>query len=683
MKTTMKKFSTRFSLVVCCALALIPRAQAVVGLNVTPASITNDFVGKVTLTITGLSASQTVRVERFTDLNGNGAVDVATDGLFRSFMVTDGELPVFGGVRNLNVPGDDDGATNGQIRVDLDSPGIDNVFGTASGSFIYRVSDSLNGSTLATQTFTVAQKVDSQGIRGRITAAAGGAPLAGAFVALLNANGIGIGGTSANTNGNYEIKTLPGSYQVIALASGYITDQTLAGTTVVTNQFTTNNQALATSALTISGRVSDTTSGAGVAGVFIHADTTNNLFSGANTDTNGNYSFAVSAGQWDVQMSGSGLAQLGYLRPERLTINITNASATNVNFTTPKATALIYGTVKDALNNPVNGVEMRASDQGDLYESQGQSLATNANYTLGVLVGTWSVGVESDSLPAGYTATGTNITISSAGQAVQANLILSGVTARLRGQIRDDSGAPITNMTLVVQKYPINSSGAGSSYPETDASGNFDVGVNAGTWNIALECRDANDRNYVNQHLDYIVVDNVDQNGLVLIFQRSTGVITGTVKDTLNNPIPNVQLDANITSGGIPYNSGCVETDANGAYTIKVLNNSSWNTSVRTDDLNARGFEGVASQIVAISGGNGTANFVAIPSKPQLTTTRSGANIILTWPTNATVFTLQSTTNLVPPAAWSTVAPAPVVVNGQNAVTNLIIGTRKFYRLSQ
>ena len=70
-------------------------------------------------------------------------------------------------------------------------------------------------------------------------------------------------------------------------------------------------------------------------------------------------------------------------------------------------------------------------------------------------------------------------------------------------------------------------------------------------------------------------------------------------------------------------------------------------------------------------------------SAPQLTIIPSGANVILTWPTNAAGFTLQSTTNLVSPAVWITNSPAPVVVNGQNAVTNPISGTQKFYRLSQ
>jgi uncharacterized repeat protein (TIGR03803 family) len=85
--------------------------------------------------------------------------------------------------------------------------------------------------------------------------------------------------------------------------------------------------------------------------------------------------------------------------------------------------------------------------------------------------------------------------------------------------------------------------------------------------------------------------------------------------------------------------------------------------------------------------GNGTVFSLTLPL-PQLTIIRSGANVILTWPTNNagfnyTGFTLQSTTNLVSTAVWSTVSPVPVVVNGQNTVTNPVSGTQKFYRLTQ
>jgi len=68
---------------------------------------------------------------------------------------------------------------------------------------------------------------------------------------------------------------------------------------------------------------------------------------------------------------------------------------------------------------------------------------------------------------------------------------------------------------------------------------------------------------------------------------------------------------------------------------------------------------------------------------PLLTVIPDGANVILTWPTNAVGFTLQSTTNLVPPTVWNTNSPAPTVADGQNAVTNPITGPQQFYRLVQ
>ena len=67
---------------------------------------------------------------------------------------------------------------------------------------------------------------------------------------------------------------------------------------------------------------------------------------------------------------------------------------------------------------------------------------------------------------------------------------------------------------------------------------------------------------------------------------------------------------------------------------------------------------------------------------PPLTIILSGANVVLTWPIAAAGFALQSTTNLVSPAVWSTVSPGPTVFNGQNVVTNPVSGTQQFYRLA-
>ncbi len=80
--------------------------------------------------------------------------------------------------------------------------------------------------------------------------------------------------------------------------------------------------------------------------------------------------------------------------------------------------------------------------------------------------------------------------------------------------------------------------------------------------------------------------------------------------------------------------------------------------------------------------GAGMVFSLALPT-PQLTIIRSGTIAIVSWPTNALQFTLQSTTNPVPPTVWTTVFPPPYAVNGtNNVVTNIISGTNQFYRLS-
>lgn len=88
--------------------------------------------------------------------------------------------------------------------------------------------------------------------------------------------------------------------------------------------------------------------------------------------------------------------------------------------------------------------------------------------------------------------------------------------------------------------------------------------------------------------------------------------------------------------------------------------------------------------------GQGTANSgtvfaVTLPtiSPTQLAIALAGSNVVLTWPAAASGFTLQSTTNLLSPIAWNSVSPTPIIVNGQNTVTNAITNRQMFYRLAQ
>ena len=68
------------------------------------------------------------------------------------------------------------------------------------------------------------------------------------------------------------------------------------------------------------------------------------------------------------------------------------------------------------------------------------------------------------------------------------------------------------------------------------------------------------------------------------------------------------------------------------------------------------------------------------PPPPTLSVRRQGDKLVLAWPTNTTGFLLHYATNL-PATSWTPALPLPVVVKGENVVTNVITGGAAFYRL--
>jgi uncharacterized repeat protein (TIGR03803 family) len=183
---------------------------------------------------------------------------------------------------------------------------------------------------------------------------------------------------------------------------------------------------------------------------------------------------------------------------------------------------------------------------------------------------------------------------------------------------------------------------------------------------------------------------NTDGTGFTNVY-RFTGGNDG------GSPLAGLTLSGNTLYGatGAAGSGGngtvfAVNTDGSGFITLYSF--------TATDNNNANSDGAESHAVLVLSGntlygtaawggssGNGTVFSLTLPPPviaPQLAINLSGTNVILTWPTNATGFTLQSTTNLISPV-WSAVSPAPVVVNTNNAVTNSIFGAQMFYRLSQ
>ena len=135
-----------------------------------------------------------------------------------------------------------------------------------------------------------------------------------------------------------------------------------------------------------------------------------------------------------------------------------------------------------------------------------------------------------------------------------------------------------------------------------------------------------------------------------------------------------------------------VNTNGTGFATLHSFMATSGSNSTNSDGANPNAglilsgntFYGTAS--AGGLGGDGTVFGLSFPS-PQLNITPYGTNVNVMWPSGVAGFsysgyTLQSTTNLALPG-WTAISSAPVVVNGQNSVTNPVSGKHMFFRLSQ
>src|SRR5262249_53388954 len=140
MKHSLQRHYCRFVFVTCCWAAFASVHAGTPTLNITPSSITNDFVGKIVLTISNITSGQKVIVQKYLDVNGNGVID-GQDQLVQSFDVTDGSVPLIGGVRNISVPSDEDGATNGQVRVELNYPRLNQTLDHIAGHYLFQLVD--------------------------------------------------------------------------------------------------------------------------------------------------------------------------------------------------------------------------------------------------------------------------------------------------------------------------------------------------------------------------------------------------------------------------------------------------------------------------------------------------------------------------------------------------------------
>jgi hypothetical protein len=591
------------------AMSIATRAAAV---SVSPVSASSDYNGQIALTITGLANGQTVIVERFADLNGNNTID-ASDPMIQSFRVTDGQTASIGGVRNSNVPGDDDGVANGQVHSTI-SLRLQET-GRGIGTYIYRVSPAASGFVPATTAFTVSQPSYPQKVSGRVMSGASGVPYA--FVALLNLEGHHklVTATSSDASGNFTLNAAASPYMLAAFKNGFLFDfQNPPVVTINPGAALTQNITLsAAGTARISGRVVDDSSSAGVPGAQIFVQSSTGLVTMTFSDANGDFTVPVSAtaNDWELQISDEVTMLQGCLEHQGENVNTSAGSASGVNLRLTKGTSLIYGRFVDQQSRPVGGITVRASqDPVAPYAGNGVT-DMDGNYSISAVGGEYYVSPEEESMLAlGLVVQGSRVSLS-AGQAMRVDFTAGRVTAHLRGRVVDEAGAPVSDIGFNANDYMGN-----NIFVRTDNNGSFDFALFGGRWRLALGTEEATGRGLIGWGAEIAVTDGNDVIGVTYVVRHVAARINGSLRDSNGKPISNVAIHASAALNAQIYHVDAV-TDASGSFQVGVFN-ASWQISVDCQPLLQRALNCVENQTVTVSGRDATVNFVAQSAVPAV-----------------------------------------------------------------
>ena len=616
---------THRSLNFCLGLILLSlsagAAAGAVGLTLTPNTTVSTSSTPVVLHVTGLTPGETIVVKRFVDVNANGLVDTG-ESLAEVFAVADGQVSFIGGVRNPNLPGDEDLAADGQITISL-APSLRAELGRLAGSQVIRVQSPTSAFADITIPLTITQPSHAQSFTGTVRDGVG-AVVPGAGVVLLNATTDGefVLGVVADGAGVFTVYAPVGSYLLLPVKAGYVAG---LGTPVTlgSGAALTQNLSLTAATTSISGKIADAaTPSAGLGGVQLFVgSTTSDAITIISTNGNGTYSVPVTAGSWKIEVSEVSLDHLGYLNTQNKPTVAAGTSGGAANINLPKVTALIYGTVTNSSAQPLAGIQMGANDNTHGYSSHAITDASGY-YVLGAATGDWNAFISSSSPGlAGYIIP-SNQSVSITGtQAVSANFSLFAVNAHLQGVVTK-VGVPVASLQL----NAYNQSNNQSISTTTALDGSFDLGLAAGTWRVQVESTSAASLGIVGPLLDYTLGLNQTTSGITIAVKAATTQISGHIRDSLSAPITGANVYANATINGVSYIANA-QTDPSGYYTFPIIDGT-WQVGVFANNF-------TTSNLVSstISGSPATLDFTltktaVITNQPVNQTAAAGQTIV-------------------------------------------------------
>jgi hypothetical protein len=300
---------------------------------------------------------------------------------------------------------------------------------------------------------------------------------------------------------------------------------------------------------------------------------------------NGAYSIMVPAGTYTLVAFYTNY--VGTIKNAPV-VTLGSGLTVNTNLTLTNATGSITGQSVDA-NTPTI---VLPGDFTPVESTNGLLVsaftASNGTFTAQVTAGGWELGSDDGGLIVhGYVGYG-NQGGTNASSGGNVTLAFPKANAMFYGSFKDTLGNPFVDVDF--NDYDSNSN-LYSMDGYTDTNGNFFVGAVGGlglndTWQLSVssESSAGSLTNYIisQPQLDQYGATNLSIGQALLVNFTAifaTNTISGTVKDTGNNAISNVQVYAYANIGGVSYQSQAY-TDVGGNYSVNVATNASWSLNV-------------------------------------------------------------------------------------------------------
>ncbi len=636
--------------------------------TISPAQVRNDYAGLVTFQMDGLVTGETVLIEQVYDFDGNGVVN-GPDRAIRSDQIVDGELRLLGGATNINVLRDEDGATNGSIRATLRFAASPEL-ARGVGHYVFRFSSPFNRFPSQNMPFTVVSAPFAQKIQGVVQSDGTNVPFAAVGLIQVGAGPIGfkgiVGGT-ADATGNYSLSAPPDSYWVVAFQAGYVTDFKAAPhVTLAAGATLSTNLVLIGATTTLAGRFVDSLNPALPALPLGQFTVFNDdlLFTIAAANADANFNVPVTAGSWTIRASWQSAIAQGYLVPQANFFAETHydtsaGPVTDAVVALKRATALIYGSVRDNLGAPVPGIVISANADGGRFDGFAISGADGL-YGLGIDAGGGFVNVQDlTAAPAnGYLWTGSNFGISD-GQSQSLEIVGTIPTAHYRGRILDDAGTPVTDLGM----FATRNQGGGTSLSTTDTSGHFDLPVFGGTWHLNFNGESRPELLFPSYN--FSVTDGISTIN-VIIARRTTGHIAGYVHKPGGGGIGGLSVKVTGTSEGNDYVQ-TTYTDTSGAFQFAVFN-ATWMVTADPNVLQYQlGYLPPDPILVTLPPSEGVAHFDLTAIPPPEVLTKSLPDAIV----GSFYFLTLEATNGVEPVRWTIAAgvlPDGLILNSSGGL---------------